>query len=92
MKNYGNKLKSKINDPINEKISKLIQISTSYIEDNQKIKQENEPKKGKNIKNIINLEDIKAGRETRTVVRLNPIPPAYSSFDISKLLDKFLKI
>ena len=28
----------------------------------------------------------------RTVVRLSPIPPNYSSFDISKLLDKYLKI
>ena len=44
------------------------------------------------MKNIINLEDILSGKETRTVVRLNPIPPNYSSFDISKLLDKYLGI
>ena len=60
-----------------------------------KIKQEkenDEAKKEKSIKNKIILEDIESGKETRTVVRLNPIPPNYSSFDISKLLDKFLKI
>ena len=38
------------------------------------------------------FEDIKSGIETRTVVRLNPIPPNFSSFDVSKLLDKYLKI
>ena len=62
------------------------------MKDNKKIQQENEAKKEKNIKNIINIEDIKTGKETRTVVRLNPIPPNYSSFDISKLIDKYLKI
>ena len=48
--------------------------------------------KEKNVKNLININDILSGKETRTVVRLNPIPPNYSSFDISKLLDKYLKI
>ena len=96
LKNINNEkytitLKSKTDDPNIEKISK-IQVTTSYIKDNQKIIQENEPKKEKNIKNLINIEDIKAGKELRTVVRLNPIPPNYSSFDVSKLLDKYLKI
>ena len=96
LKNINNEkytitLKSKTDDPNIEKISK-IQVTTSNIKDNQNIKQENEAKKDKNIKNIINLEDIKLGKETRTVVRLNPIPPNYSSFDVSKLLDKYLKI
>ena len=96
LKNINNEkytitLKSKTDDPNIEKISK-IQVTTSYIKDNQKIIQENEPKKEKNIKNLINIEDIKAGKEPRTVVRLNPIPPNYSSFDVSKLLDKYLKI
>ena len=40
----------------------------------------------------INLDNIKSGKETRTVVRLNPIPPNYSSFDVCKLLDKYLQI
>ena len=69
-----------------------IQVTTSYVKDNRKIKVENETKKEKNMKNLINLEDIKSGKESRTVVRLNPIPPNYSSFDVSKLLDKYLKI
>lgn len=43
-------------------------------------------------KNIINFDDIISGKEKRTVVRLKPIPQNYSSFDISKLLDKCLKI
>ena len=88
---YTITLKSKTDDPNIEKISK-IQVITSYVKDNQKVKQENDAKKDKNIKNLINLEDIKLGKETRTVVRLNPIPPNYSSFDVSKLLDKYLKI
>ena len=90
---YTITLKSKTNDPTIEKISK-IQVTTSYIKDNSKVKQESteSAKKEKNMKNIINLEDIISGKETRTVVRLNPIPPNYSSFDISKLLDKYLKI
>ena len=88
---YTITLKSKTDDPNIEKISK-IQVTTSYVKDNKKIQQENEAKKEKNIKNIINIEDIKTGKETRTVVRLNPIPPNYSSFDISKLIDKYLKI
>ena len=83
---YTITLKSKTEDPDIGQISK-IQATTSYIKENQK-----EEKEAKIEKNIINLEDIKTGKETRTVVRLSPIPPNYSSFDISKLLDKYLKI
>ena len=42
--------------------------------------------------NIINIKEIESGKETRTVVRISPIPPHFSSFDISKLLDKYLNI
>jgi hypothetical protein len=42
--------------------------------------------------NEINIKDIRMGKETRTVVRLSPIPPNYSSFDVSKLLDIYLNI
>ena len=89
---YTITFKSKTNDPSIEKISK-IQVITSYVKDNSKIKQENkDTKKEKNKQNLINLEDIKSGKEKRTVVRLNPIPPNYSSFDVSKLIDKYLNI
>ena len=89
---YTITFKSKTNDPSIEKISK-IQVITSYVKDNSKIKQENkDTKKEKNTKNLINLEDIKSGKEKRTVVRLNPIPPNYSSFDVSKLIDRYLNI
>ena len=84
-------LKSKTDDPNIAKISK-IQVTTSYVKDKQKVKQENDAKKDKNTKNVSNLEDIKLGKEIRTVVWLNPIPHNYSSFDVSKLLDIYLKI
>ena len=42
--------------------------------------------------NIINIKDIRFGKENRSVVRLSPIPPNYSSFDVSKLIDKYLNI
>jgi hypothetical protein len=90
---YSITFKSKTNDPSIEKISK-IKVVTSYVKDNLKTKQENNnnQKKEKNLKNIINLDEIKSGKETRTVVRLNPIPPNYSSFDVSKLIDKYLGV
>ena len=92
-KNYTITFKSKTDDPTINKISK-IKITTTYVKDNNKIKSENKTQvpKEKKPKNIINIEDIKSGIETRTVVRLNPIPPNFSSFDVSKLLDKYLKI
>ena len=43
-------------------------------------------------KNIINITDIESKKETRTVVRISPIPQHYSVFDISKLFDKYLNI
>ena len=43
-------------------------------------------------KNNINLNDIINGKEKRTVVKLSPIPQNYSSFDVIKLLDYYLKI
>ena len=57
----------------------------------------NEPDKNKenndvDLENNINLDSIISGKETRTVVRLNPIPQHYSTFDICKLLDKYLQI
>ena len=85
-------IKKNANKPNINKYSK-IKVSTSYV-NNKKKNQENK-KENNNIRNekkIINLEEISSGKETRTVVRLNPIPPNYSSFDISKLLDKYLNI
>ena len=88
---YTITLKSKTNDPSIEKIAK-IQVTTSFVKDNSKVKQENNDNpKNQNIKNVINLNDIINGKEKRTVVRLNPIPPNYSSFDVCKLLDMYLK-
>ena len=86
-------IKNKTKNPDIQKLSK-IKVTTTYLKDksknNQEIKEQNT--KEKNPKNIINIEDIISGKENRTVVRLNPIPPNYSSFDISKLLDKYLNI
>lgn len=49
-----------------------------------------EVKKKISENNIINIDDIISGIETRTVVRINPIPLNYSSFDLCKLFDKYL--
>ena len=83
-------LKSKTDNPNVEKISK-IKITTSYKKDNSILNKENNTQ-SKKEKNLINIDDILSGKENRTVVRLNPIPSNYSSFDVSKLLDKYLKI
>ena len=89
--NYTITFKSKTNDPTIEKVAK-IQVTTSFIKDNSKVKPEkNDNPKSQNIKNLININDIINGKEKRTVVRLNPIPPNYSSFDVCKLLDMYLK-
>jgi hypothetical protein len=89
---YTITLKSKTNDPSIEKIAK-IQVTTSFVKDNSKAKQEKtDNSMNLNTKNVINLNDIINGKEKRTVVRLNPIPPNYSSFDVCKLLDMHLKI
>lgn len=92
-KKYTITLKSKTNNPNVDKISK-IKITTTFKKDNIKAKVENNTQviKEKKIKNKINIEEIKSGNETRTVVRLNPIPLDYSSYDISRLLDKYLEI
>ena len=79
----------------NTKLSKIkVTTTTTYLKDKTKKNQENKEQnnKEKSHKKLINIEDIKSGKEKRTVVRLNPIPPNYSSFDISKLLDKYLNI
>ena len=83
-------LKSKTNNPGVEKISK-IKVTTSYKKDISKTTKENSTQ-SKKAKNFINIDDIISGNEKRTVIRLNPIPSNYSSFDVSKLLDNYLKI
>ena len=89
--NYTITFKSKTKDPTIEKVSKI--KVTTYLKDNSKKVENNEVvKKEKRPKNIIDLDSILSGEETRTVVRLNPIPPNYSSFDVCKLLDKYLQI
>ena len=89
--NYTITFKSKTNDPTIEKVAK-IQVTMSFVKDNSKVKPEkNDNPKSQNIKNLININDIINGKEKRTVIRLNPIPPNYSSFDVCKLLDMYLK-
>ena len=89
--NDGNKyqiiFKSKADIPSYEKIQK-INITTKYHKNKSNINKEMKISEN----NRINIEDIISGREKRTVVRLSPIPPNFSSFDVSKLLDKYLKI
>lgn len=81
-------LKSKTDIPSLKKIQK-INISTKYYKNiNSNINKEMKILEN----NKINIDDIKSGKEQRTVVRINPIPQNFSSFDISKFLDKFLKI
>ena len=41
--------------------------------------------------NIIHIQKILSGEESRTFVRLNPIPNRYSPYDIIMLIDKYLK-
>ena len=84
-------LKSKTDEPSIEKITK-IEVTTSFIKHSSKASQEiNENSKNENIDNIINLNDIINGKENRTVVRLEPIPQHYSSFDLCNLLECYLK-
>jgi hypothetical protein len=90
--NYTLIVQSNTNNPEVKKNTK-IKVTTSYVKNATKNKpKNNDTAKEKNTKNIINLDDIRSGKETRTVVRLNPIPPNYSSFDVSKLIDKYLVI
>ena len=80
-------MKRKADNPSYEKIQK-INISTKYLKNNSNINKEMKISEN----NKIYFDDIISGKEKRTVVRLNPIPPNFSSFDVSKLLDKYLKI
>ena len=82
--------KSKTNNPNIDRVSK-IKVTTSYVKENLNEKKDIGLQKH-DKKKLINLEYIESNKETRTVVRLNPIPPNYSSFYISKLLDKYLNI
>ena len=100
--NFGNSLfnnsfqykinQKKINEPGNYEMSnysniKKITFNTSFIKDNEIIKQKNESTEAS-----INIDDIISGKEKRTVIRLNRIPPKYFSFDIIKLIFKYLHI
>ena len=80
------------NNPNNLENKGQIYIKTEYINQHPKEKKIVKIKNKIPDKNIINIDDIISKKETRTVVRLSPIPPHYSVFDISKLLDKYLKI
>ena len=86
--NYPNNFNYEIEKKKTPIINKKPKI---YIKSSNK---KNNSNKAKTIeeKNIINLDDIISGKEKRTVVKIKPIPPHYSSFDISKLFDKCLKI
>lgn len=79
---------------IEQQISKERKTEKAEILNNAKNERSNKDTNanGKNIKNIINIELILKGIENRTVVRLHPIPQYYSSFDVSKLIDKYLQI
>ena len=83
--NYEITFKIPTNYPNIKKVKK-IEINTSFIKDNGIIKQKNND----SIEEVINIDDIYSGKEKRTVVRLIPIPPKYSSFDIIKLIDHYL--
>jgi len=78
--------KNEPNDPI-----KIIDddFSTNY-NHIPKINNENKNPSKISENNIINKEDILSGKEQRTVVRLSPIPPYYSTFAVAQLLDKYL--
>ena len=69
-------IREKTKDPSIEKIS-TIEITT-YV-------------KNHNNQNMINVQDIMDGKESRTWVKVSPIPPNYTSFDICKLIDSLIK-
>jgi hypothetical protein len=85
--NYEITFKIPTNHPNIKKITK-ISINTSYINDNEIIKQKN----NETTEGAINIDDIISGKEKRTVIRLIPIPNKYFSFDIIKLIDNYLSI
>ena len=85
--NYQIIFKKKSDLPSYEKIQK-INITTKYHKNNSNVNKEMKIAENNKIK----IEDIISGKEKRTVVRLSPIPPNFSSFEASKFLDKFLNI
>ena len=85
--NYYNNIQEPLK---NNTIEKKMHFDVSEKDQNDSTIESKETKKSEN--NTINIKDIRMGKETRTVVRLNPIPPNYSSFDVSKLLDIYLNI
>ncbi len=89
--NYSNTIRNKLNEHQFQK-----KINNSKNNFFSKSKNENNNKKinlnNKSNINFIDINLILKGEENRTVVRLHPIPQNYSSFDISKLIDKYLHI
>ena len=85
--NYEITLEIPTNQPNIKKITK-ISINTSFINDNEIIKQNN----NETTEGAINIDDIISGKEKRTVIRLIPIPNKYSSLEIIELIDKYLSI
>ena len=90
-KNYIFTINNKTNNPQIERMTK-IKIKTSFKKVNNENSKVNENINKIKENNIINIELIESGKETRLVVRLHPVPKNYSSFDICKLLDKYLQI
>ena len=87
--NYIFTINNKTSNPEIQRMTK-IEIKTSFKKLNNENERVNENKINEN--NIINIDLIKSGKETRLVVRLHPIPKNYSSFDICKLIDRYLHI
>ena len=63
-----------------------VEFNTNFI-GNEIIKQKN----NESTEATINIDDIISGKEKRTVIRLNPIPPKYYSFDIIKLISRYFR-
>jgi hypothetical protein len=74
--NFSISIREKTNDPLVDKISSI--EVTLY-------------KKNLKDENTINIQDIISRKESRTCVKLFPIPPNFTIFDICKLLDSFIK-
>lgn len=88
--NYNHFIENRNNNKKKEKSQDVFMNKINYLKNNEKDNVKFLSKISE--KNIINLKAIESGEEKRTVVRLSPVPPNYSSFDISKLLDKYLGI
>ena len=70
--------------------------SHNYYKYDKKVNKTDINKKNESINKIkpeneINTDLIESGKETRTCIRLSPIPKKYSAFDIIRLLDRYLK-